>query len=642
LPKARAASQQAHAQGPLRADTGQIMLASRALLRSRLRCSFRTLTPVGRGARITRAARLLAVFGLSATLLACGGGGGGSQAPNGSPLQSASAQVNFPASDNDAQRFLTQATFGPTDAAVAEVKALGYEPWIDAQIQMPQAQSHVGYFEQRAAAIAAANPGQAPGFNEVNHSFWGHALQAPDQLRQRVAFALSEIFVVSSMDGCGTNYPRGTASYMDMLADNAFGSYRNLLEKVAMHPIMGCYLSHLKNQRENALTGRVPDENFAREVMQLFSIGLHQLRPDGSVILDADGQPLETYTASDVAGLAQVFTGFSYDCPDWPADNCFYWGANNGVKLADPWSTAMVGYPQFHSYATAKRFLGVSIPAATRPNPDADLQTALDFLALTHPNVGPFIGKQLIQRLVTSNPSPAYVARVTAAFEASGRSMGAMVKAVLTDPEARDAQAARSSETFGKVREPVLRLSAFLRAMGTRSDSGQYIIDPTDSPTQLSQSPLRAPNVFNFFRPGYVYPGGRSASAGLVAPELQIANESSAAGYVNFMRDVISAGAGRYQTNAQNVARNDVRLAYSLDTSNDWYTLARATDAAPLLERINQKLMYGGMSDALRAEIKAAIDTLALSATPTEYQVRNRLNAALLLTVASPEFQVQK
>jgi uncharacterized protein (DUF1800 family) len=580
---------------------------------------------------------------LSLALAACGGGGGGGG--GNTTANSQPQSISYPSSDADAQRFLTQATFGPTDADVATVKARGFEPWIDDQILQQQAQKHIAYYDARDAVIKAANASQSASFSEVTGSFWAHALTANDQLRQRVAFALSEIFVVSAADGCAGSNPRGTASYLDMLADNAFGSFRNLLEKVSMHPVMGCYLSHLKNQRENATSGRVPDENYAREVMQLFTIGLYQLNANGTQKTDTAGNPIETYTASDVAGLAKVFTGFSYDCPDWPADSCFYWGANGSTKYADVWSIPMVGYPQFHSYAVDKAFLGVTILATTRPDPTSDLKTALDFLALTHTNVGPFIGKQLIQRLVTSNPTPEYVGRVTAAFEASGRNMGAMVKAILTDPEARNTTAALASDTFGKVREPVLRLSAFLRAMGTTSDSGSYIIDPTDDVNQLGQSPLKSPSVFNFYRPGYTYPGGASANAHLVAPELQIANESTVAGYINYMRDNISSGVGRWATvtvNGTSVARKDVRLNYSLNTTNDWYVLAKQTDSSALIELANQKLMYGSMPAALRTEIKGAVESITLSATPTEAQVRNRLQAALLLTVASPEFLVQK
>jgi uncharacterized protein (DUF1800 family) len=570
---------------------------------------------------------------LALSLTACGGGGG--------DTAGASPQVHYPSSDADARRFLTQATFGPTDADVAEVQALGFEPWIDRQLEAQPTSSHVAFFDLRQATLRLANPTANASFNELNHSFWHHAITGPDQLRQRVAFALSEIFVVSAQADCVGGNPRGVAHYFDTLAHNAFGSFRTLLKEVSMHPIMGCYLSHLKNQRENPVTGRVPDENYAREVMQLFSIGLVQLKADGTPVVDASGNPLDSYTADDVSGLAKVFTGFSYDCPDRPSDACFFNGSANNNRYDDLWGRLMYGYEQFHS-RSEKRFLGLVIPAVEHAAPEADLDQAMDLLALTHPNVGPFIGKQLIQRLVTSNPSPAYVGRVTAAFEKGGRSLGAMVKAILTDPEARDLATAVKSDSFGKVREPVLRLSAFLRAVGSSSDSGQYVIDPTDDVSQLAQSPLRSPSVFNFYRPGYVYPGGASAALNLVAPELQIANESSAAGYVNYMRDVIVGGVGRTQLNANNVNRRDVRLSYGLDTTNDWYTLAQDKDPSALIERVNRKLLYGTLPDALRTDMKATLDTFTLSTTPTEAQVRNRLQAALLMAVVSPEFLIQK
>jgi uncharacterized protein (DUF1800 family) len=570
---------------------------------------------------------------LALSLTACGGGGG--------DTAGASPQVYYPSSDADARRFLTQATFGPTDADVAEVQALGFEPWIDRQLEAQPTSSHVAFFDLRLATLRLANPTANASFNELNHSFWHHAITGPDQLRQRVAFALSEIFVVSAQADCVGGNPRGVAHYFDTLAHNAFGSFRTLLKEVSMHPIMGCYLSHLKNQRENPVTGRVPDENYAREVMQLFSIGLVQLKADGTPVVDASGNPLDSYTADDVSGLAKVFTGFSYDCPDRPSDACFFNGSANNNRYDDLWGRLMYGYEQFHS-RSEKRFLGLVIPAVEHADPESDLNQALDLLALTHPNVGPFIGKRLIQRLVTSNPSPAYVGRVTAAFEKGGRSLGAMVKAILTDPEARDLATAVKSDSFGKVREPVLRLSAFLRAVGSSSDSGQYVIDPTDDVSQLAQSPLRSPSVFNFYRPGYVYPGGASAALNLVAPELQIANESSAAGYVNYMRDVIVGGVGRTQLNANNVNRRDVRLSYGLDTTNDWYTLAQDKDPSALIERVNRKLLYGTLPDALRTDMKATLDTFTLSTTPTEAQVRNRLQAALLMAVVSPEFLIQK
>lgn len=582
-------------------------------------------------------------------LAACGGGDDDNQASSDGNRQSASHDVNtvrtnaFPKTDNEAARFLTQATFGPTDSDVKELFRLGFAAWIDAQMGKSAPSTHNAYLAARDTLYKQGSASASAGVNDFTHSFWQHAIASPDQLRQRVAFALSQIFVVSAADGCGANNPRGLVGYYDMLAANAFSNYRTLLEDVARHPIMGCYLSHLRNQKESPTTGRVPDENFAREVMQLFSIGLYQLNADGSKKTDARGEPLDSYSAADISGLAKVFTGFSFQCPGGTSDSCFHSGQKNGAKYVDVWNIPMVGYPQFHSHATTKSFLGTTVPAQTSADPDASLKTALDALALEHPNVGPFIGKQLIQRLVTSNPSPQYVARVSAAFEASGRNMGAMVKAILLDPEARDL-AALSSQTFGKVREPILRLSAFLRAMDAQSDSKDYLIDNTDdAATALAQSPMRSASVFNFYRPGYAFPGGASSKAGLVAPELQIANESSTAAYVNYMRDVIQYGVGRSGLK-WDAARRDVQLSYVHDSNSVWLALAKASDASPLIDRIDQKLMYGSMSDSLKGEIKAAVESISfrIPTSPTSTEVNNRLRAALLLTVASPEFQVQK
>jgi uncharacterized protein (DUF1800 family) len=609
------------------------------------------------------AGRRLWAMAMALALTACGGGGG---APT--TNQSSGESVNqllkglitqdgdtvaeevkpsyqdVPATDADAARFLTQATFGPTDAAVQEVRSLGYRAWIERQLARQPSATHLSFWQIRDAEKKAIDPAQNAQAVDFTYSFWRHALTGDDQLRQRVAYALSQIFVVSSMDGCGANNSNGLANYYDMLTANAFGSYRQLLEDVSLHPVMGCYLSHLKNQKENQKTGRVPDENFAREIMQLFSIGLYQLNQDGTPKSDSAGNLLETYGSDDVAGLAKVFTGFSFDCPDHPSDNCFANGGVNGGtrKYADLWVQPMKGYSQFHSFSTEKSFLGTIIPAQSQPDPQASLKAALDTLATTHPNVGPFIGKQLIQRLVTSNPSPAYVARVTAAFEGSGRNLGAMVTAILLDPEARDTSAL-TSNTFGKVREPVLRLSALLRAVGASSDSGRYLIDFTDDQgTSLGQTPMRAPSVFNFYRPGYVYPGGASAAAGLVAPELQIVNESSVAGYVNYMRDVLRYGAGRNGVDFS-APRRDVQLTY-IQANSPWLALAARADAGALVDDINRVLMYGTMPAALKQEIKLAVEAIKLRnpVSTADTEVRYRLWSAFLLTLASPEFLVQR
>ncbi|MFO1214481.1 MAG: DUF1800 domain-containing protein [Burkholderiaceae bacterium] len=588
----------------------------------------------------TAAAPLLSRLALCGVLLlaACGGGGGADgesasgTASGSGPGAGTPAAKEMPASREQAARFLTQATFGPTEADVDRVMAIGYAAWIDEQLAKP-ATSHRAYWEAADAAIQAASPGSNAWQDQVFESFWKQALSGEDQLRQRMAYALSQIFVISMQDGSVGDNPRAVAAWLDMLGDKGLGRYRDLLEAVSRHPLMGMYLSHMRNQKADPRTGRVPDENYAREVMQLFSIGLVALNRDGTVRSDG-GKPIDTYGPSDIAGLAKVFTGWSWACPDWPDNNCFFWGSVSGNADPDRSFKSMLAYPQYHA-VEEKSFLGTTIAVQATSDPQASLRVALDTLA-AHPNVGPFIGKQLIQRLVTSNPSPQYVAAVASAFDASGGDLKAMLRAVLMHPEARV-----TSDSAGKLREPVLKLSAFLRAFGFSSDSGAYRVGNTDNPgTALGQTPLRAPSVFNFYRPGYVPPGTQAAAAALAAPEMQIAHETTAAGYVNYMRDNIAQGVGQWNSAT---SRRDLQADYSAE-------LALAEQPAALVERVNAKLLLGAMPAELKAEIQGAIEKMAIPAlrsdASNQRQVndakRARVNAAILLAVVSPEFQVQK
>lgn len=584
-------------------------------------------------ARMGRFARAMQWVGWSAALAALVAGCGGASEQD--------AEPDAPASRAEAARFLTQATFGPTEAEIERVMSLGYAGWIDEQFAKPRA-SHRSAWEAADAAAKAVNAGNSAGQDGVINSFWQQALAGEDQLRQRTAFALSQIFVISMQDATVGDNPRAVAAYLDLLNEHAFGNYRDLLQGVSLHPMMGAYLSSMRNQKADARTGRVPDENYAREVMQLFSIGLHELNADGTA-RTTGGSPLETYTAADIAGLAKVFTGWSWSCPAWPDNGCFYNGAVGGSSDPDRSFKAMFGYPQFHS-VEEKTFLGATIAAQSRGDPEASLRAALDTL-YQHPNVGPFIGKQLIQRLVTSNPGPQYVASVAAAFDNNGAGvrgdMRAVLKAVLLHPEAR-----ATSDTAGKLREPVLRLSALLRAFGYRSDSGLFRVGNTDNPgTQLGQTPMRSPSVFNFYRPGYIPPGTQAAAADLVVPEMQITHETSAAGYVNYMRDGISQGFGQSNGTINGVVLNRRDLRPDFETE-----IALADKPAELLARIDDRLLFGAMPEALKAEIQAAIESIAIPVLNTDAtnqaQIdaakRNRVNAALLLTVVSPEFLVQK
>jgi uncharacterized protein (DUF1800 family) len=471
--------------------------------------------------------------------------------------------------------------------------------------------------------VTASGQASASDTNWLYQSFWRNALAADDALRQRVAFALSQIFVVSLNDMNVSQRPRGVASYYDMLGRNAFGNFRTLLEDVALHPMMGLYLSHLRNRGDG---DRAPDENFAREVMQLFTIGVHRLKEDGTRVMDGNGQSVETYGNEDVTGIARVFTGWSWAGPDTESSRFNGGGsptyANRDIEPMQP-------YAQFHSEAP-KAFLGAICPGGTMPR--ASLACALDVL-FTHPNVGPFIGRQLIQRLVTSNPSPAYVARVARAFADNGQGvrgdMKAVIRQVLLDPEARNAPA-DTDASYGKVREPLLRMTALMRAAKATSTSGQYQIHNTDDPgTSLGQTAMRSPSVFNFWRPGYTPPNSELAMSGLVAPELQIANESSAAGYLNTMQAAIQNGYG---------SNNDVKLDIG-------ELQAIAHDADALLDRIALLLTNGSYRVETRTRIKDVVNSVVVPTvgdTAIANARRDRVRLALYLTIASPEFLAQK
>ena len=593
--------------------------------------------------------RLAASSVLLAVLAACGGGKGSDTDTSATSSPQAESPSNAPAA---ASRFLTQATFGPTSAEITRLSTMSYASWIDEQVAKPQSM-HRDYMNQASADLAAT--GGTISQTNFFDSYWSQAIGGDDQLRQRATFALSQIFVISFTDSTLRNQPRGVSSYYDMLASNAFGNFRDLLEGVALHPMMGIYLSHLKNQKEDPTTGRVPDLNFAREITQLFTIGQYKLNADGTVITGSDGAPAAAYTSADLSGMSQVFTGWSYYAGPMTTDRTSRRFFGSDANVERDWRP-MQDYNQytantnFHSIS-AKTFLGVTIPEQTLTTADTkgDLKIVLDTL-FNHPNVGPFIGRQLIQRLVTSNPSPAYVGRVAAAFNgtASGvrGDMKAVWKAILLDPEARTANT--TSTTAGKVREPVVRLANFMRAFNAHSTSGRFTgIGNTDDPaSRLNQTVMFSPTVFNFYRPGYVPSSKSIADAGLVAPEFQIVHDVSVAGYMNYMRSVIQVDTTR-----------DIQQDYTAE-------LALADKPADLVERMNLLLFYGQMPDALKTQLTAAVTSRAVptavyaagtapasgaaaTAPPTNQAAidsakRDRVYLAVFLSLASPDYLIQK
>lgn len=460
-------------------------------------------------------------------------------------------------------------------------------------------------------------------------SFWQQAISGSDQLRQRVKYALTEQMVISGQDFALAEMPRGMANYYDVLGADAFGNFRQLLEDVTLNPMMGQYLSVMGNDKGDAT--RDPDENYAREVMQLFTIGLYQLNPDGTQKLDPTGQPIPTYSNLDVMGLAKVFTGFSWNIPGDQSNTawsncCAYVGTGFGEDILP-----MQSFPNHHS-TDEKDFLGVTIPTQSNPDPVGDLKIALDTL-FNHPNLPPFVCKQLIQHLVTSNPSPGYVGRVSAVFQDNGAGVRGDMKAVLTaillDDEARNASAAASNPQYGKVREALIRYVEWARAFTAQSRNGAYNLGSTEDPIYgLGEMSLRSPSVFNWFAPGYVPPGTSIAKAGLLAPEMGMTDVSTVVGYLNYMQSAIGAGAS---------TGPDVFSNYSTEIG-----LAGTPDQ--LLDRINLLLMAGEMDGTLRSQILSAVNAIAIPAGDQDAinaALANRVKMAIFLTMASPSFSAQ-
>ena len=565
-------------------------------------------------------------------LAACGGGGGGSAASTDATttpviagttvtLDSSGYTQLGGVSDTQVSRFLLQAQFSASDSDITAVQSQGYAAWIQAQVAKPSGQLGWDWLNAQGYGDVNSPSNYYDATYPGDYMAWSQLMTAPDAARKRLALALSEIFVVS-LTGLNFNWrSHAAAHYWDTLNTYAFGNYRDLLGAITLNVGMGYYLNTKGNKKADG-RGSQPDENYAREVMQLFTIGLVELNADGTPRLDGNGNKIDTYGASDVSNLAQVLTGWDLDqSQNVPTAIAQTGGGTRTIPSTHFTHLPMVQVGNNHA-AVASTFLGITVPADASAT--QALNTALDRL-FNHSNTAPFICKQLIQRLVTSNPSPAYVQRVAAVFANNGAgvrgSLAHVYAAILLDDEARG-PAGLSGPQFGKLREPMLRLVQWGRTFGATSTTGTWKIgDLSNAGTQLGQSPLRSPSVFNFFRPGYVPPGSALA-VGAVAPEFQLVNESSVGGYLNYLQGVIANG----------LSSGDIKASYTAE-------LALATDATALLNRLNLLLCAGQLSAASQTLILTALNAMAVG---TDAQKRNRVNAAVLLVMASADYLVQK
>ncbi|WP_439589431.1 DUF1800 domain-containing protein [Hydrogenophaga sp.] len=587
---------------------------------------------------------LATVAAAAALLAACGGGDGGGEGPYQEPPAVAGV-IDFPtngfanpapASDADAARFLQQAQFSSTREEIAELRGNGsYAQWLANQFANYRSITGWNWLEARGYGAVDTN---SYFFNHYPADFmiWNQLLSGSDMMRKRVALALSEFFVTSLNSAEFTWRAHAYASWWDTLMRNAFGNYRQLLEDVTLHPAMGYFLNTKGNQKENTSTGRVPDENYSREVMQLFTLGVYQLNLDGSV-RTSGGVPLESYTQDDVTNLARVFTGYDFDRSD-------------NIRHTVPGQTYTIESKEFarkpmsltasrHSNLAAT-FLGTTVPANTAGR--EALRIALDTL-FNHPNVGPFFARQMIQRLVTSNPSPAYVARVAARFNNNGSGVRGDLKAVwvaiLLDDEARGAQSLQST-TFGKLREPMVRFVQWSRTFGGTSLAGSWkIFEQVNPANQVGQSPLRPPSVFNFFRPGYVPPGTALSAAGATAPEFQLVNETSVGGYLNFMQSLIERGINCPNPGVPEAAYNNYAYDFVASYSRE---LTLVTDATALVNHLALVLTAGQLSANARQLMVTALEATPVTSTSTDLVRRRRVWAAILMVMASAEYLIQK
>ncbi len=575
-------------------------------------------------------------------LVACGGGGGGAgdladrtALPPAAPAAPTPGPTPLPepttVTPYEAARYLSQATFGPTASTIEAVVNSGIEDWFVQQLAEPPS-LHLEdvlalfppdgrFYDDRGNLL----PGLV---YTASDSFWEKAIAGDDQLRQRMAYALSQILVIAAQ-GNLARAPQTVAAYMDVLTKGAFGNFRDLVEEVTYAPAMAVYLTYLRNEKADIVSGRVPDENYARELMQLFMIGLVELAPDGEPVIDSSGQAVELFDNNDITNLARVFTGLSFSGA----------GFNTPLQRLPPeaFHEPLQMFNAYHSMRE-KAFLGATIPADTGGRGSID--RALDII-FQHPNVGPFIARQLIQRFVTSDPTPEYVRRVASAFDTgmytlpSGSQVGtgnrgdlsATLAAVLFDTRARAASSAADPE-FGKLREPVIRFTHWARAFEVNSAdaSNERILRDTSSPESLGQHPYRSPSVFNFYRPGYIAPGTETGAAQQTAPELQITNATSLMGYPNILTI--------YALGRSPKVDPGLAPAFVPDYKNETRLAANPAD---LLDHLDLLLTHGTLLGKTRSRITAAMNRIS---PDTQAGLLARAQLASIMVMTSPEYIV--
>jgi uncharacterized protein (DUF1800 family) len=494
-----------------------------------------------------------------------------------------------------AARILDQSTFGPTAATIQHVESIGTSAYL--QEQFAQAATPLAAIPTATLptiCLAANNPRVC-----AESEWWQTAVTGPDQLRQRVAFALSEMFVVSSQSVNGATIPQ----FHNVLSNDAFGNFLTIMNDVALSPAMGAYLNMLNSAKPAA--GQIANENFSRENMQLFSLGLYLLNQDGTLQLDGSGNPIPSYTQAQVQAFARAYTGWTYATAIGGSAAKF---PNSTVNYTMP----MAAVESAHDTAAKILLNGTTLSAGGTA--EQDLSGALTNL-FNHPNVGPFVCTQLIQHLVTSTPSPAYVSRVSAVFANDSKgvrgNMQAVVQAILTDEEARQADM-NASFNGGHLREPVLFLTAMMRGLNfTNTDVNGSYFTLSNYSAQLNEEPYFANSVFNFFPPNYIIAGTT-----LNAPEFDIEN---------------TATVTLRQSLANTIVNNGIS-GFSVDLSATGPLGTMAANPGQLADYLSMLFMHSQMPSAMRTTIVNAITPLTSNA--------QRARIAIFLVVTSPQYKV--
>ncbi len=558
-------------------------------------------------------------------------------------------------------RFTAQSTFGADMELIEYVQNIGIDAWLEEQFLAIDSthfeKLDANWHRIRNATMELYGDTAFPywGNDFKDTAFWEKVLFGEDQLRLRVTNALSQILVVSEESLLDAH---GYVSYYDILYTNAFGNYRDILYEVTMNPIMAVYLSYFQNPKTDTINNVRPDENYARELMQLFTIGTIELNNDGTPKLDQDGNFIPTYTNEHITELAKVFTGLhpsAWDTRKYPlltAENFHPFSEPSQYDLSVP----LTMHDTLHNEGPKLLLDGTYIPDGQTGL--EDIEDAIDHL-FNHPNVGPFIGYRLIQRLVKSNPSPAYVNRVASAFNNNGEGirgdMQAVIRAILTDPEARDCEWLEVEST-GKLREPNIRFSHLLRAFNVYNESGNFLIEDNNHKRNLEQSFLHAPSVFNFYTPFYA-PSGEVSDNELVAPEFQILNSATSINYLNdlenwinhnllynrpsvdtsFVWEFYEDGAIIAYPNQQTYDKDECHLDLSQEIN-----ILTQEGADALLDRLNLLLCHGTMTSNTHTTIVDALNNLAEPTNGISINNEELVNIALYYVLLSPDYTILK